>query len=163
VPILDHLEIGVMVEIPALAMVADHVARLVDFMSIGTNDLTQYALAVDRTNAALSGIGDSLHPAVLRLIAQSVRGAQAGGATMSVCGELAGSSLGILMLAGLGVKILSMSPPLIPSAKALLRQINLDQVRAMAEHALNLATADEIRSYLDAGLPPHFYSSGPNS
>ncbi|GAB4447176.1 MAG: hypothetical protein OHK0015_51040 [Chloroflexi bacterium OHK40] len=148
-PTLDRLDVGVMVEVPALAMLADHVARLVDFMSIGTNDLTQYALAVDRTNAAVSGIGDALHPAVLRLIAQTVRGARAGGAEISVCGELAGSPLGVPLLVGLGVETLSMSPSLIPAAKMAIRELALTQARAVAEHALSLATADEVRHYLE--------------
>lgn len=148
-PILDRLEVGVMVEVPALAILADHVARLVDFMSIGTNDLTQYALAVDRTNAAVSGIGDALHPAVLRLIAQVTRAARVGGAAMSVCGELAGNPLGMPVLAGLGIHTLSMSPPLIPSAKATIRELSLAQARSVAEHVLDLASTDEVRAYLE--------------
>ena len=152
-PVVERLEVGVMVEVPALAIVADHVARMVDFMSIGTNDLTQYALAVDRTNAAVSGIGDPLHPAVLRLIAQTARAGERGGATVSVCGELAGDPLGALALAGLGVTTLSMSGPLIPAMKAMLRTVDLSQVRAAAEEALDLPTAAEVRARLAAVMP----------
>ncbi|MCG8346882.1 MAG: phosphoenolpyruvate--protein phosphotransferase [Chloroflexales bacterium] len=146
--VVDQLEVGVMIEVPALALVADHVARLVDFMSIGTNDLTQYALAVDRTNAAVSGIGDSLHPAVLRLIAQTARAGASGDAVVSVCGELAGDPLGALALVGLGVTTLSMSGPLIPAAKAALRAINLAEVQVAAQQILDLSTAAEVRARL---------------
>jgi len=153
-PILDRLEVGVMVEVPALALLADHVARLVDFMSIGTNDLTQYALAVDRTNAAVSGIGDALHPALLRLIAQVARAARAGGAAVSVCGELAGNPLGIPVLAGFGIHTLSMSPPLIPAAKAAIRELSLAQARSVAEHVVDLASTHEVRAYLERWISP---------
>jgi multiphosphoryl transfer protein len=145
VPVLDRLEVGVMVEVPALAVLADHVARLVDFMSVGTNDLTQYALAVDRTNAAVSGISDALHPAVLRLIAQTVRAGASGGAQVSVCGELAGDPLGMLLLAGMGLRSLSMSPPLIPAAKSALRAAELGSLQDLAERALAQPTAAEVR------------------
>jgi phosphoenolpyruvate-protein kinase (PTS system EI component) len=93
----------------------------------------------------VSGISDALHPAVLRLIAQTIRGGVSGGAAVSVCGELAGDPLGMLLLAGMGVPTLSMSPPLIPGAKAALRQVDLGAARALAERALQLPTAAEVR------------------
>lgn len=147
-PVLDRLPVGVMVEVPALALLADHVARLVDFMSVGTNDLAQYTLAVDRTNAAVSGLGDAMHPAVLRLIAQTASAAQAGGAELSVCGELAGDPLAMAVLLGLGAGALSMSSPLIPAAKAAMRGLSLAEAREMAQHVLTLETAQAVRDYV---------------
>ncbi|MDW8403478.1 phosphoenolpyruvate--protein phosphotransferase [Chloroflexus sp.] len=144
---LDRLEMGVMIEVPALALMVDHVSRVVDFISIGTNDLTQYAVAVDRNNMPLHKLGDSLHPAILRLVAHIVRTAEANGAAVSVCGEAAGDQLGMPLLVGLGVKTLSVSPALIPGVKAALHTLNSIRARAVAEHAMNLATAAEVRAY----------------
>ncbi len=144
---LERLEVGVMVEVPALALMVDHVSRMVDFVSIGTNDLTQYTVAVDRNNLPLHKLGDSLHPAVLRLVAQIVRTAEANGAAVSVCGEAAGDRLGMPLLLGLGVRTLSVSPALIPGVKAALHHLHTQRARAVAEHAINLATAAEIRAY----------------
>lgn len=147
---LERLEVGVMIEVPALALMVDHVSRMVDFVSIGTNDLTQYTVAVDRNNLPLHKLGDSLHPAVLRLVAQIVRIAEANGAAVSVCGEVAGDRLGIPLLVGLGVRTLSVSPALIPGVKAALQHLHTQRARAVADHAINLATAAEIRAYAGA-------------
>jgi phosphoenolpyruvate-protein phosphotransferase len=147
-PMLDRLEIGVMVEVPSLAVCADQVARHVDFMSIGTNDLTQYTIAVDRTNAAVNGMNDALHPAVLRLIAQVAQAGKAAGTAVSVCGELAGDRLGIPLLAGLGITSLSMAPPQIPAAKAALRRLHLAEAADIARHALDLESITAVRDYL---------------
>jgi phosphoenolpyruvate-protein kinase (PTS system EI component) len=148
VPAVDQLSVGVMVEVPALAVVADQAARLVDFMSIGTNDLTQYTIAVDRTNSAVSGLSDAFHPAVLRLIAQTARAARAAGKEVSVCGELAGDPLGGPLLAGLGIDTLSMSPPLIPVAKSALRGRSSADLQAMAAAALAQETTQAVREAL---------------
>jgi phosphoenolpyruvate-protein phosphotransferase len=148
IPAVDKLSIGVMVEVPALAVIADQAARLVDFMSIGTNDLTQYTIAVDRTNSAVSVLSDALHPAVLRLIANTARAARAAGKEISVCGELAGDPLGGPLLVGLGIERLSMSPPLIPSSKAVLRQRSSADLRALALRVLDLETTQAVREAL---------------
>lgn len=146
--IANRLDIGIMVEVPTLAMQAEQAIKLVDFLSIGTNDLTQYALAVDRTNAGVHYLSDALHPGVLRLIAQIGQAARAAGKWAGVCGELAGDPLAVPLLIGLGITELSMSPALIPAAKALIRQISLTEAQALAQHALTLETAQDVRAYL---------------
>ena len=105
-----RIALGVMIEVPAAAVLADAFAEHADFFSIGTNDLTQYTLAIDRQNPALASEADSLHPAVLRLIAQTVQGARTHGRWVGVCGDLAGDPFGAALLTGLGVAELSMAP-----------------------------------------------------
>ena len=105
-----RIALGVMIEVPAAALLADAFAEHADFFSIGTNDLTQYTLAIDRQNPALASEADSLHPAVLRLIAQTVQGARTHGRWVGVCGDLAGDPFGAALLTGLGVAELSMAP-----------------------------------------------------
>ena len=119
----DRVEVGVMVEVPSAALTAGRLAEVVDFFSIGTNDLTQYALAAERGNPALGALTDPLHPAVLRLIAATVEGAKEHGRWVGVCGEMAGDPLAAPLLIGLGVTELSMSPPAIPLVKAALRRV----------------------------------------
>ncbi len=145
---VEHLAIGMMVETPALALQATQALQLVDFLSIGTNDLTQYTLAVDRTNAQVGYLNDALHPAVLYLIERVARAAQAAGKWAGVCGELAGEPVAIPLLVGLGISELSMSPARIPAAKALLGRFSLAKAQAMAQHALTLEDAGAVRAYL---------------
>jgi len=140
------LRVGIMVEVPAAAMLADRLAEQVDFFSIGTNDLTQYTLAVDRQHPELATMADALHPAVLRLIARTVEGARRHGRWVGVCGGLAGEPLGAALLCGLGVHELSMSPGDIGSVKALLRQHSLAALQALAARALDCASASEVRA-----------------
>jgi phosphocarrier protein FPr len=144
------LPVGIMIEVPAAAVAADRLAAHCDFLSIGTNDLTQYALAIDRQNPDLAAEADSLHPAVLRLIAQTVAGAGVHGRWVGVCGGIAGDPFGAALLAGLGVNELSMTPRDIAAVKARLRGARIDELRALAAQALDAATADEVRA-LDAG------------
>ncbi len=144
------LPVGIMIEVPAAAVAADRLAAQCDFLSIGTNDLTQYALAIDRQNPELAAEADSLHPAVLRLIAQTVAGAAKHGRWVGVCGGIAGDPFGAALLAGLGVNELSMTPRDIAAVKARLRGSRFDELRALAARALDAATADEVRA-LDAG------------
>jgi phosphocarrier protein FPr len=117
-----------------------------DFFSIGTNDLTQYALAIDRENPDLAAEADSLHPAVLRLIAQTVAGAAKHGRWVGVCGGIAGDPFGAALLAGLGVNELSMTPRDIPAVKARLRASDFAGLQALAAQALAQATADAVRA-----------------
>jgi phosphocarrier protein FPr len=145
------LRVGIMVEVPSAALLADRLAEHVDFFSIGTNDLTQYALAVDRQHPELATMADALHPAVLRLIARTVEGARRHGRWVGVCGGLAGEPLGAALLCGLGVHELSMSPGDIGSVKALLRWHTLAELQALALRALDCASADEVR-HLGAAL-----------
>lgn len=139
-------EVGIMVETPAAAVTAGTLARHADFLSIGTNDLTQYALAMDRGNPAVAAGIDGLHPAVLHLIALTTRGAQAHQRWVGVCGGLASDRLAIPLLLGLGVTELSASPRFVPELKALVRRLSIADCRAHAERALQLESAAEVRA-----------------
>ncbi|GAA6120626.1 phosphoenolpyruvate--protein phosphotransferase [Acidovorax sp. FG27] len=145
--------VGIMIEVPSAALIADRLAAHVDFFSIGTNDLTQYTLAVDRQHPELAGMADSLHPAVLRLIERTVAGARQHRRWVGVCGGLAGEPLGAALLVGLGVDELSMSTGDIGTVKALLRRHGLAELQALARRALQVDTADEVRA-LGAELRP---------
>lgn len=139
------VEIGMMVEVPSTVLMAAEFAREVDFFSIGTNDLTQYTLAIDRLHPTLGKYVDGLHPAVLRMIDRTVRAADVAGKWVGVCGGIAGDPRGAIILAGLGVTELSMSIPSVAAIKARLRQISHDQARRVAQRALACATAPEVR------------------
>ncbi|WP_298283459.1 phosphoenolpyruvate--protein phosphotransferase [Acidocella sp.] len=141
-----RLPIGIMIEVPAAAVMADALAEHCDFFSIGTNDLTQYALAMDRQNPDLAAEADSLHPAVLRLIAQTVQGARAHGRWVGVCGGIAGDAFGAALLAGLGVSELSMTPRDIPAVKARLRRESFADLQALAARALACISAADVRA-----------------
>jgi phosphocarrier protein FPr len=142
------VEIGIMIEVPSAALMAPELAREADFFSIGTNDLTQYVLAMDRTHPTLAPHADGLHPAVLRMIDLTLRAAEPAGRWVGVCGGIAGDPVGALILTGLGVAELSMSLPSIAAVKAAMRRYSLGQARDFARRALACATADEVR-----GLP----------
>jgi phosphocarrier protein FPr len=140
------VEIGIMVEVPSAALMADVLAREVDFFSIGTNDLTQYTLAMDRMHPTLATQADGLHPAVLRLIAKTVAGAHAAGKWVGICGELGADATAVPILVGLGVDELSISVPAIPTVKAQIRALSLAQCQERARQALACATAAEVRA-----------------
>jgi phosphoenolpyruvate-protein phosphotransferase len=141
--------IGAMIETPAAALGAERIAREVDFFSIGTNDLTQYALAMDRGHPDLAARIDALHPAVLRLIAMTVDAAAAHSRPVAVCGGLASDPAAVPLLIGLGVRELSVVPSLIPQLKALIRKLTLDDCRSLAREALAAATAEEVRGLVN--------------
>ena len=141
-----------MIETPAAAMVADQLAREADFLSIGTNDLTQYALAMDRGHPELAAEVDGLDPAVLRLIRQTCQGGASQGLPTSVCGGLAGDPVAIPILIGLGVNKLSMTPAAIPEAKAMIRTLSASACRNLAEAALAETSADAVRALSDVFL-----------
>jgi multiphosphoryl transfer protein len=140
------VEIGIMVEVPSTAVMAGDFAQEVDFFSVGTNDLTQYVLAMDRVHPSLAKQADSLHPAVLRMIDLTVRAAVAAGKWVGVCGGAAGDPRGAVILTGLGVRELSMSLPSIAAVKARLRGISLAKAKAVAKQALACKTAGEVHS-----------------
>ena len=142
----DPVKLGVMVETPACAVLADKIAEQADFFSVGTNDLSQYALAMDRGNPQLAAQLDALHPAVLRLIGLAVEGASKHGRWVGVCGGLASDPVAAPILIGLGVTELSATPNRIPDLKALIRQITLSDCRKAAAQALTLASAAEVRA-----------------
>ncbi|SFM47614.1 phosphoenolpyruvate--protein phosphotransferase [Methylobacterium pseudosasicola] len=142
--------LGIMIEVPAAAIQADALARHCDFFSIGTNDLTQYALAIDRQNTELAPEADSLHPAVLRLIRMTCEGAARHGRFVGVCGGIAGDPFGACLLAGLGVHELSMTPRDLPGVKARLRAAEMDALKALATRACDQEDAAAVRA-LDPG------------
>jgi len=146
-------QLGAMIETPAAAMLADQIAAVADFLSIGTNDLAQYGLAMDRGHAELAARIDGVHPAVLRLIEVTARGAAAHRRPLAVCGGLASDPGAVPLLLGLGVDELSVVPGSIPRLKALIRKLELDACRKLAAHALGLTTAAEVRAAVQAALP----------
>jgi len=137
---------GIMVEVPAVAVMAHVFAAEADFFSIGTNDLTQYTLAMDRGHPKLAPKVDALNPAVLRLIAQTIEGAHAHQRLVGVCGGVAGDSHAVPILVGLGIDELSVSLPAIPTVKAQIRRLSLAACRDLAQRALTCATAEEVRA-----------------
>lgn len=141
----DPIDTGIMIEVPSAVAMAPEFARRVQFFSIGTNDLTQYILAMDRTHPALAKQADALHPAVLRSIKTVVDAAVAAGIWVGVCGGIAGEPEGALILAGLGVRELSMTIPSVAAVKARLRSVDRAAVRRLADRALQCATANEVR------------------
>lgn len=157
IPHAATIPAGIMVEVPSAALIADQLAPLVDFFSIGTNDLTQYTFAADRGNARVAHVGEPLHPAVLRQIARVIDAAHATGKWVGLCGELAGQPEGIPVLLGLGLDEFSMSAASIPAAKALLARLNVPDVQRLAQHALDLpdaaAVKAEVKRFVE-GLTP---------
>ena len=145
-PCAETMVTGIMVEIPAAALLAPELARRVAFFSIGTNDLTQYLMAADRGNAALARFQDALHPAVLRAIAGVVAGADAAGIPVAVCGELAGDPAGALVLVGLGVDELSADAGSLDEVRGALAASTLDELRALARAALVAPDAAAVRA-----------------
>ena len=139
-------ELGIMIEVPATAVDAEHFARHVEFFSVGTNDLTQYTLAVDRGNETVAHLYRSFHPAVLRLLQLTVDGAHAHGRWAGVCGEMAGDRAAIPILIGLGFDELSMTPSRIPAARELIRSLDFAACRELAEGALLCETAAEVEN-----------------
>ncbi|KJG14818.1 phosphoenolpyruvate-protein phosphotransferase PtsI [Photobacterium iliopiscarium] len=144
-----NIEIGVMVETPAAAAIAHHLAKEVSFFSIGTNDLTQYTLAVDRGNELISHLYNPLSPAVLTVIKQVIDASHAEGKWTGMCGELAGDERATLLLLGMGLDEFSMSAISIPRVKKVIRNANFADVKAMAEYALTLPTAAEIEEHVE--------------
>ncbi|HDR8939504.1 phosphoenolpyruvate--protein phosphotransferase [Burkholderia vietnamiensis] len=142
----EPIEVGVMIEVPSAALLADQLARHADFLSIGTNDLTQYTLAMDRCQADLAAQSDGLHPAVLRLIDIAVRGATKHGKWVGVCGALGGDPLAVPILVGLGVTELSVDPVAVPGIKARVRRLDYQLCRQRAQDLLALDSAQAVRA-----------------
>ncbi|MCG3469842.1 phosphoenolpyruvate-protein phosphotransferase PtsI [Xenorhabdus bovienii] len=145
----ESIEVGIMVETPAAATIAHHLAKEVDFFSIGTNDLTQYTLAVDRGNELISHLYNPMSPAVLSLIKQVIDASHAEGKWTGMCGELAGDERATLLLLGMGLDEFSMSAISIPGIKKIIRNTNYDDAKALAEQALSQPTAQELMDLVD--------------
>jgi phosphotransferase system enzyme I (PtsP) len=144
--------IGVMIEVPAAVYQASHIAQRVDFMSVGSNDLTQYILAVDRDNPRVAELYHTMHPAVLMALQQVVGAAKAANIPVSLCGELAGDPAGALLLIGMGYDSLSMSAASLPKVKSVIRNFNLSQAQEMLQQCLQEAGAEGVQSIIQSHL-----------
>jgi phosphotransferase system enzyme I (PtsI) len=149
------LPIGVMIEVPAVALMADQFSREADFLTIGTNDLIQYLLAVDRTNENVAHLYQPLHPAVLRTIAHLVRVAEAERVPLELCGEMAADPMHAVALIGLGIRTMSMTPAAIPLVKRAICSVELARVRSLMSEAMNFTSASEVEELLARELRPH--------
>jgi phosphocarrier protein FPr len=145
---LPPLRLGAMIEVPSAALIAQTIAPLVDFFSIGTNDLSQYALASDRTNSTVARMADPLHPAVLRLIQMTCDAGRAGNKPVSLCGEISGDPIAVPLLLGLGVTELSAPLPAVPLIKETIRTLDLDDCRRLARQALACPSGERVRDLL---------------
>jgi phosphoenolpyruvate-protein phosphotransferase (PTS system enzyme I) len=157
-----ELPIGVMIEVPAAALMADVFAREVDFLSVGTNDLIQYILAVDRANENVAHLYQPLHPAILRTIAHLVRVAESQQVDLELCGEMAANPVQAIALIGLGIRTLSLVPGSIPLVKNAIRSVELQRVRSLMKDAMRLTSSIEVEELLAQELPrqaPRFFSA----
>jgi phosphotransferase system enzyme I (PtsI) len=148
----DSIPIGMMVEVPSAVIMIDKLVQEVDFLSIGTNDLTQYALAVDRTNKDMASLYRASDPSVLRLIDVTLRAARAAGVTATVCGEMSSNPAHTLLLLGLGLRSMSIAPGALPEIKQICRTVSLGQCESIAERAMEMDSAREIDAYLQEQL-----------
>jgi len=160
-PFERSIEVGAMIETPAAALAAPGLATHADFLSIGTNDLVQYTLAVDRTNTRLAHLFDPFHPAVLRQISLVAEAGRAAGVEVSACGEMATRPLGVLLLLGLGVDVLSVAWRSLPGIGRMVRNCRLDEIRAAAAAALEAPTGAEAKRHFAASLQPTLERSFP--
>jgi phosphotransferase system enzyme I (PtsI) len=151
--IAEDMELGIMIEIPSAAILADQLADVVDFFSIGTNDLSQYTMAADRTNSQVATISSGFQPAVFRLIKTVIDSAHAKNKWVGLCGEMAGELLAIPILLGLGLDEFSMNPPAIPYAKMLINSISYEHAQKAAETVLQLRSDQEIQNYIKNEFP----------
>ncbi|MCJ7704480.1 MAG: phosphoenolpyruvate--protein phosphotransferase [Desulfobacterales bacterium] len=156
VPFDRGIKIGAMIEIPSASVTADILAREVDFFSIGTNDLIQYALAVDRINEHVSYLYEPLHPAILRIVRSVVQSARNAGIPLAICGEMAAEPAYVLVLLGLGLEEFSMNPIAIPKVKKVLRMAKAIETRSMTERLFQFSTASEIKRYVRRWMAERF-------
>jgi phosphoenolpyruvate-protein phosphotransferase (PTS system enzyme I) len=148
IPYGHRVQLGAMIEVPSAAVVAKDLSEICDFFSIGTNDLIQYTLAVDRGNEKVAYLYEPMHPAVLRLLKQTVIAAREAGIPVSVCGEMAADPATAIVLLGLGVDELSMTASSIPQVKRLIRSLSLNDAKLLAEEVMLQSTAEGIHKIL---------------
>jgi phosphotransferase system enzyme I (PtsI) len=158
----DDVDLGMMVETPSAVALADHFAREVAFFSIGTNDLIQYTMAVDRGNSKIAHLYQHLHPSILRLLRLTVEAARRKGVQVSVCGEMAGDPLAVPILIGLGIDGFSVSPNVIPEVKRIIRAVTFDACRALVRRTNKFRTTAEIEAEIEAFLKLHVPSMANN-
>jgi phosphotransferase system enzyme I (PtsI) len=151
-----EIEIGIMIEVPSAVIVAEELAKEVDFFSIGTNDLIQYVLAIDRINERVTYLYEPLHPAVLRLIKQVVDVGHRAGIRVAMCGEMAGEPIYTMILLGLELDELSMNPLAIPRVKKIIRGVTLKESKALLNNVMALSSASDIRSFVGAAMRKRF-------
>jgi phosphotransferase system enzyme I (PtsI) len=145
-----------MIEVPSASITADILAKEVNFFSIGTNDLIQYALAIDRINEHVSYLYEPLHPAILRIVRGVVQSAHQAGIPVAICGEMAAEPAYALILLGLGLDEFSMNPISIPKVKRALRMLRFEETRALVEQVFQLATASEIEGHIRDWMAKRF-------
>jgi phosphotransferase system enzyme I (PtsI) len=148
IPFDENLRLGVMIEVPAAAVIADHLAREVSFLSIGTNDLIQYLLAVDRGNDIVSDIFQEFHPAVIRFLRRIIERGKQEHAWVGMCGQMAGNPLATILLVGLGLDEFSVVPNILPEVKKIIRSIHYTEAQHVAERVLTMQSEDEIKAFL---------------
>ena len=159
IPFSEDIPVGAMIETPAAALILDSMLDLVDFVSIGTNDLIQYILAVDRINENVAHLYQPFHPAVLKILREIFTVAEKKGKPVSICGELGGDPMATFLLLGLGkVQQLSMEPHSIPKVKKILRKVTLKEARRLADHALSLTTSEEVDRFIKNEMRSRFPS-----
>ncbi|MCX7636023.1 MAG: phosphoenolpyruvate--protein phosphotransferase, partial [Syntrophales bacterium] len=156
VPLGEKVEIGAMIEVPSAVMIAEAIAREVDYFSIGTNDLIQYALAIDRINDRVSYLYEPLHPAVLRMIKHVVDTGHQAGIEVAMCGEMAGDPTYAMILLGLGLDELSMNPIAIPKIKAVIREATMEKSRKLLDEVMNMSSIAEIRRHVETTMMETF-------
>ncbi|MCZ8533907.1 phosphoenolpyruvate--protein phosphotransferase [Psychrobacillus psychrodurans] len=148
----DHIEVGIMVEIPSTAVLADQFAKEVDFFSVGTNDLIQYTMAADRMNESVAYLYQPYHPAILRLVKMVIDAAHANGKWAGMCGEMAGDSIAIPLLIGLGLDEFSMSAPSMLKARNQINQLTQMEMKQLADKALSMQTSEQVKQYVKETL-----------
>ncbi len=159
IPFQDDIPVGAMIETPSAALIVDRILELVDYISIGTNDLIQYVLAVDRINENVAHLYQPFHPSVLKILRDVFVVAENMGKPVSICGELGGDPMATFLLLGLGkVHELSMEPHSIPKVKKILRKVTLKDARELADHALSLSTSEEINRFINSEMRSRFPS-----
>jgi phosphotransferase system enzyme I (PtsI) len=147
--------VGMMVETPAAVMMIDRFVEVVDFLSIGTNDLIQYTLAVDRGNRDVVGLYNAADPAVLKLIAMSIQAADRKSVPINMCGQMSGNSLYTMLLLGMGLRRFSVSPSAIPEIKNICRNVKIAECQAIADRVMVMENARDVKSYLKEEMKKH--------
>jgi phosphotransferase system enzyme I (PtsI) len=148
IPFDENIEVGIMVEIPSAALAGDSLAKESNFFSIGTNDLIQYTLAVDRGNERIAHLYQGFHPAVLKLIKETIEAGHRNGIWVGLCGEMAGDPLATVLLVGMGVDELSTSAMAIPEIKKIIRSVTFEEAQRVAGQVLTLSTISDIKKFL---------------